>query len=428
VKSELTVWLTPGPKLQWQSYVDLARELGWRNGEPFHPSESRTMETAFVAPDGTRIAIYHPSGEMTFGGDRRIAAYGPHAERAADAIAKRIPTSERSVVDAFHRFQVANTAVCATDDGAWWIQSATQTIAFQRPDDTAPTAVAIVHAAVAIAAGERAIYVTSCDDPRASRLGRIDRETYALDWLCELDRPTQLAVVNDVAYVAVAGGLVAVDRTGAVEVQALEVPPPHLMTSHRDAVYWIDPTKKVIVEYRGGRGHVVATGHRLTALDVTDDGLYLLERGDRLLAIERGHTRTFELDGWAYRGGILRLGPVLVTLREREDSYYSRLGRECVVTGFPQLADAPQALLAQAGTDEDACAVLVDWLADRGVRVTPYALRSALTEPDYRNFDWYGAIGSLPSEIARPLASYDRETGYVASRSKLEVLSVDDLI
>ena len=116
IRGVAVVWLTPGPAVSWNEYSELVRALGWRDGEPFHPSEDSLRETAYVAPDGTRIALYHPGGGVISGGTRRIGLYGPHAEAVADAIARRIPASDRTTAETFHRFDVVNTAVCATDD------------------------------------------------------------------------------------------------------------------------------------------------------------------------------------------------------------------------------------------------------------------------------------------------------------------------
>jgi hypothetical protein len=118
---------------------------------------------------------------------------------------------------------------------------------------------------------------------------------------------------------------------------------------------------------------------------------------------------------------------VLVTLCEWDESYQTRVRREYIPIGYPRLAEAPTDLLEQAHDDEHAREVLVDWLADRGVRASPQVLERALGMFDVGD-DWRGQPDSLPSPLGVPLASHDRETGYFASGGHLTVFTADELV
>jgi hypothetical protein len=94
--------------------------------------------------------------------------------------------------------------------------------------------------------------------------------------------------------------------------------------------------------------------------------------------------------------------------------------------GYPGLAEAPEALVAQARVDEHAREVLVDWLGERGVGASADVLERMLTPYEPLPPGW-GEVGSLPDDLAVPLASHDRLTGYHASGSELEQIWENDL-
>lgn len=421
------VWLTPGPEANWTDYTSIVD--GWRPGEPFHRSESSRSESPYVSADGrTRLVIYHPTG-VSYGGERAIAVIGAEAERVADRIAGRLAIHARRSEPVFHRHRPQHTAGCAGEDGVWVVDSVDARVLWHALDGTRRVIAAGVYAPVAIAGDARGLYVTSCDEPRASRLARIDPATGTVTWLCDgLDRPQQLAVLGGIAHVACPSGLVSVDAAGAVERHAPDVAPPHLLAAGDGALVWIDEPGRHVVHYAGGHAEVIATGESLIALDVDHDRAYALERDGRVLECRRGRpARTlgsFQESWQPWYAGILRLGPFAVTAVEWESSWHTRTKYELLTIGVPLVDEAPGELRAQlAAGDEAAWDVLADWLGERGVVTTPAALRHG---PAGSHDGPDGRGGSIAGGIARELVSCDREVGYRVSGREVEVIRASD--
>ncbi|HEY5935308.1 MAG TPA: hypothetical protein VIU61_11750, partial [Kofleriaceae bacterium] len=382
------VWLEPGPESNWTHYRALIDEHGWRDGEPFHDSESDLDECPFVTPDGTRVIIYHPKGGVTYGGERAIAVVGDDAERVADLIAKRLPIAERRVEPVFHRHKAIHTAACAGDGGVWYLASEHGVVMWQDAIDNAiPRIVAEgIPSSVALAGGADGLYITSCDDPLASRLARVDPRTGAVTWLCDgIERPTQLAVIGTTVYVACASGLLAVDSAGNRELVAHDAPRPYLLASALGALYWIDAGQDHLVRFANGRTEILATGGETIALDVDHERVYVLETTGRVRECRSGRaTKTLVpiTDEWRPEiGGILRLGPMIVTGEQWDDSYSIRSRCDLAAIGFPLVDEAPPELVAQLATDASAAEVLADWLAERGVVATADQLLATVGKP-----------------------------------------------
>lgn len=415
------VWLTPGPDSNWTHYRALIDEHGWRAGEPFHHSESDLEECPFVTPDGkARVVIYHPKGGVTYGGERAIAVHGADAERIADAIGKRLAIQERRVEPVFHRHRPIHSAACAGERGVWYLASEHATIMWQDGDvdDAIPRIVAEdIPSPVALAGGADALYVTSCDDPVASRLARVVPATGAVTWLCDgIDRPTQLAVIGQTVYIACTDGLLAVDAAGNRELVSVDAPPPYLVASALGALYWIDVTKRHLVRLAEGRAEILATAEDLIALDVDHDRAYVLQGAGCVLECRSGRAaRTIVpiTDAWRPEvGGVLRLGPMIVTAVAWDDSYFMRSRCQAWPIQFPLVDEAPPELVAQIATDAAAAAVLADWLAERGVTATADQLSATVgRDPDWGG-DGDARGGDLAAEIATSLVTFDREVGY----------------
>ena len=414
------VWLEPGPASNWTHYRALIDDHGWREGEPFHDTESDLEECPFVTPDGkARVVIYHPKGGVTYGGERAIAVLGEDAERVADTIAKRMPINDRRVEPVFHRYRPIHTAACAGDGGVWYIASEHAVIMWQDGiADAIPRIVAEdIPSPVSLAGGADALYVTSCDDPVASRLARVAPATGAVTWLCDgIDRPTQLAVIGQTVYVACRDGLLAIDAAGNRELVTLDAPPPYLIASALGALYWIDVTKRNLMMFAGGRPEVLATGEELIALDVDHDRAYVLQAAGCVLECRAGRpARTIVPVSGAWRpevAGVLRLGPMIFSVIAWDDSYSVRSRCEAWPIQFPLVDEAPPELIAQLATDEAAAAVLADWLAERGVVATAEQLLATVGRTPSWGGDGDARNGALAGEIATSLVTFDRERGY----------------
>ena len=422
------VWLTPGPACGWTEYEAMAAEGGWREDEPFHDSENGLYEAPYVASDGTtRIVIYHPKGGVTYGGERAIAVHGDDAERIASTIAKRLEIVERRDEPVFHRHRAIHTAACAGDGGVWYLASEHAVIMWQDAFENAiPRIVAEgIHSPVALTRGTDALYVTSCDDPRASRRARVDPATGAVTWLRgDLDRPTQLAAIGQTVYAACSDGLVAVDAAGNRELRDLDAPPPYLMGTALGALYWIDITRRHLVRLAGDRVEILATGEDLIALDVDHDRVYVLDALGNVMECRSGRAaRTILPTTRTWRpelGGVLRLGPMIVTGEQWDDSYFIRSRCDLSAIAFPLVDEAPPELVAQLATDESAACVLADWLAERGVVATADQLLTTVGRP----LEWGGSTdsrgGELAAEIGTSLVTFDREVGYRVAGARVK--------
>jgi hypothetical protein len=425
------VWLEPGPASNWNDYRALIDAHGWRETERFHASEGELEERPYVTRDGhTRIVIYHPKGGVTYGGERAIAVHGERPDPVASRIAKRLRAVERRHEPVFHRHKPSHTAACAGEGGVWYLASERATVMWQDADEKAiPRIVAEgIHSPVALTGGADALYVTSCDDPLASRLARVDPATGTVTWLGkDLDRPTQLAAIGQTVYVACTDGLVAIDAVGNRELRELDAPVPYLMGTALGALYWIDITKRHVVRFAGGRVEILATGEELIALDVDHDRVYVLDASGNVLECRSGHAARTILpttDSWRPEvGGVLRLGPMIVTGRQWDESYAVRSRCDLSAIPFPLVDEAPPELVAQLAVDEAAAVVLADWLAERGVIATADQLLATVG----KSCDWGGETdargGELGGEIGTSLVTFDREVGYrVAGARVCDVL------
>ena len=425
------IWLTPGPAVSWTEYEQLIRDQGWQPGEPFPVSDSEHSETPYVTPDGTRVVVYHPTGGVTWGGQRAIAIYEGDAARTADAIEARIAVTARTRQPVFHRFQPNHTAACAGPGGVWYVDSKRGHLRWHADGSaTASTIATGLHSPIAIARGRDVLFVMTCDDPRHARLARVDPATGYVTWIhLDLDRPTQLAVVGDIVHVACAGGLVRVDRTGALDRPAIDAPPPWLLGTSGTGLMWIDPSRRHVVAYDGDRAEVIAGSEHLISLDVDGDRAYALDDSGTVLECRRGRPpkRFTFADDWTPRlAGVLRLGPLLIAARERDDSYATRIRCEIMPIGFPELAHAPAGLLEELATEPDRWVVASDWLAERGVVATPAQIgRMATSEIGQTDTD--EGPGYNPGPTATSLVTVDRETGYhVVGADLVTVLRADE--
>jgi hypothetical protein len=412
------VWLHLANSVTGQDLERLVTDNGWRTGAAFQRSESRIDERPLLTADGrTRIVIYSAHGAIS-NGDKRIAVDGEDCERVADEIARRLWIVDRRNEPVFRRFEPLHTAACASDDGVYCVHSEAGRLLWHSADAADHRVVADgISSPVAIARGPGVLYVTSCDDPLASRLARVDPGTGTVTWLCDsLVRPTQIAVLEGVVYAACEDGLAAIDLAGRVERPRLQVPRPLLLGAGSGALIWVDVSQRHLVRFSAARTEVIALAETAVGLDVDGDRAYVLCDDGQIVEWRAGREprqigSMFERSVWRreYRG-LVRLGPLFATTTEWDSEWETRVQCELALVGFPLLDEAPAELRNALATDEGAALVLADWLVERGVTATADQLRRAQIEG-------LGATprdhsGELPALIATSLVTYDRERGY----------------
>ena len=353
------------------------------------------------------------------------------ARRTRSRRGLRLTAGRRSSTHTFHRLTPGHTAACAGADGVWYVDSAGGRVLWsprdvdrdRRAAAFAPALVAAgVDSPVALAGGADALYATSCDDPRACRLARLDPAAGAVAWRPgSRVRPQPVAVLVRVVYAACTDGLRR-DRRGRGAASASRSATCHRRTccarrAARSA--WTDPAGKLRRRDPRGAGGacevIAASDARIEALDLDDDRAYLLDADGGVYEARRGAPkRTARAPEIRYGGtyaGIVRVGPYAVSAFQWDSSWAANTRLVGVALGYPHLADAPAELRAAASTDPSAAEVLADWLEERGIAVAAETVQRALAS-GVEGFDTRDRYGEVCGGIARELVTFDRELAY----------------
>lgn len=416
----VALWLTPNQNVRLDTIGRMAHEEGWHAGPTFLRSDATHVELSYQIPDGTCIAIYHPGADVVQGGERAIAVYGKAPERVATRIARRLGLSTWREEPVFRRWKPLFTAACAAPDGVWFVASERGELCWQaEPDGPRRVVARGLSSAAALVGDASALYALSCDDPQASGVARIDPATGEVAWIATLAGPTQLAMLGRTLYAVDDAGLVRIAPDGALtRIATPSVWMPDILMGSPDGLAWIDRSAHNIIWFDGAKMSVIASGQPWMALDIDGDRLYALSSTHEVHELRRGRRFAFG-DAWSRGAGVLRVGAVLVTALEREDSYRMVTRCDLLPIGLPMLDDAPPALVADAHREAAACEVLADWLMQRGVAITPHSLGDLLGMPLHEGYETDERPAALPGRHARLLVTYDRETAYLVCGDQL---------